>query len=91
MILQILPVLRPGVTMLERSDIEAYTAKKQELQVIVETLFSEMMGELNITEFLKNPRAYTRAFMATGAADVIKAVASDAYKVGQSLASKGYA
>lgn len=74
--------------MLEAQDIIDYTTGKQDLQVIVETLFDEMMGQFNLTAFLADPRGYARAFLATGAVNAIRAVAADAYKLGEDLASK---
>ncbi len=74
--------------MLEAQDIVDYTTGKQDLQVIVEKLFDEMMAQFNLTAFLADPRGYTRAFLATGAVDAIRVVAADAYKLGEGLASK---
>jgi hypothetical protein len=74
--------------MIERQDVIDYTASKQELQVIVETLFDEMMTEFNLTAFLADPRGYTRAFLALAAVNAIRAVAPEAYRLGQDLASK---
>jgi hypothetical protein len=74
--------------MLERANVEQYTASKQELQIVVETLFDEMMARFDLSAFLAAPRDYTRAVLAVGARDAIEAVAGDAYRIGQSLAVK---
>lgn len=74
--------------MLERQDIEQFTADKQELQLVVEVLFEDMMADFKLAAFLADPRGYTRAFMETAAARALKAVAPDAQKLGAGLASK---
>jgi hypothetical protein len=74
--------------MLERQDVIDYTKSKQELQIVVETLFGEMVESFDIAAFLANPRGYTRAFLATGAAQSINAVVPDAYSAGRTLAAK---
>jgi len=74
--------------MLERLDIEQYTASKQELQIVVETLFAELMERFDLVAFLAAPREYTRAVLAVGARDAIEAVVGDAYRTGQALALK---
>ena len=74
--------------MLERQDIERFTAHKQELQVASEILFTEMMADFDLTAFLADPRGYTRAFMAKSAGDALRAVLPDAYRLGDQLGRK---
>ena len=74
--------------MLERQDVIDYTAKKQELQLVVETLFADMLEGLDLAAFLANPREYTRAFLAIGAMVAIRAVVADANAAGEALAAK---
>jgi hypothetical protein len=73
---------------LERQDVIDYTAKKQELQLVVETLFADMLEGLDLAAFLANPQEYTRAFLAIGAMDAIRAVVADANAAGEALAAK---
>lgn len=74
--------------MLERSDIEKFTADKQELQLILEELFKEMMDEFNLAAFLVDPRGYTRAFLEEAVASSLSALVPDAWKLGTQLADK---
>ena len=74
--------------MLERTDIQKFTADKQELQIVTEMLFEEMMQDFNLTAFLADPRAYTRAFLANSAGQALRAVLGDAQKLGEALADK---
>lgn len=77
--------------MLEREDVLDYTKRKQELQVVAESLFDEMMADFDLAAFLADPRGYTRSFLATAAADSIRAVAPEAYQAGKALALKARA
>lgn len=74
--------------MLERQDVIDYTAKKQELQLILEQLFGEIMTSFNLEGFLADPRGYTRAFLVTGTVRAVESVVGDAMKAGQALAEK---
>jgi hypothetical protein len=74
--------------MLEAADIVAYTAKKQELQLVAETLFDELMATFDLAAFLANPRGYTRAMLLSGAYKATQAIVGDAYAAGKELAGK---
>ena len=75
--------------MLEREDVERFTANKQELQLVAEVLFEDMMAsDFNLAAFLVDPRGYTRAFMAGAAGRALQAVLPEAFTLGDKLAEK---
>lgn len=74
--------------MLEAADVVEYTGAKQDLQLVTEQLLAERMADFDLKAFLVDPRGYTRAFLASAASSAIKAVAPDAYKLGQVIAAK---
>jgi hypothetical protein len=74
--------------MLERNDIEEFTEKKQEIQLLLEILFGEMMQSFDLDKFLKDPRGYTKTFLLDAASKSLEAASSDAMKLGEQLAKK---
>lgn len=74
--------------MLKREDVQEYTAKKQELQMVVELLFEEAMKEIDPAELFTDPAGYLKEFFIEEAAAIVKEIAPDAYAAGRKLAQK---
>lgn len=74
--------------MIEAADVSEYTERKQEMQLLVEELFREQLALFDLRAFLADPRGYTAAFLDVAVAQAIRAVAGDAYRLGQSFGRK---
>lgn len=77
--------------MIEREDVQEYTAKKQELQIIMEQLFAEMMEDFDLAAFLADPNGYTRAALSDAGRMILEMVRGEAESIGEEFAIKAEA